>query len=41
MVFYYITGTHAELGNDLAGEHDLTSVVSEWFIRFKCFGVLL
>ena len=41
MVFYYITGTHAELGNNPVGEQDSASVVSEWFICFKCFGVLL
>ena len=39
--FYYITGTHVELGDDPAREHDRASVVCEWSICFKCFGVLL
>ena len=38
--FIYITGTHAEPGDDHAREQDRASVLCEWFICFKCFGVL-
>ena len=41
MVFYYITGNHAELGDEHAGEQNRASVVCEWFRCFKCLGVLL
>ena len=41
MVFHLITGTHTERRDDPAGEQDRISVVCEWFIHFKCFGVLL
>ena len=36
----YVTGTHAEPGDDPAGEQDLASVLSEWFLCSKCFGAL-
>ena len=32
--FIYITDTHAEPGDDLAGGQDCASIVSEWFICF-------
>ena len=38
--FIYIIDTHAEPGDDPAGEQDRASVLCEWFICFKCFGVL-
>ena len=41
MLFHYIIDTLAELGDEPAGEQDRASVVCEWFIRFKFFGVLL
>ena len=33
--FIYITGTHAELGDDPTEGQDFASVVCEWFTGFK------
>ena len=32
--FIYITGTHAGPGDDPTREHNLTSIVCEWFTCF-------
>ena len=39
--FIYITYTHARPGDDPIGEQNCASIICEWSICFKCFGVLL